>query len=116
MADGLRTALMAALPATTARRPGATRPGSGTGTTSDPDADRGMNAQSNVRTVGVNHHTTGTFNPYTGTYSGYTTSTPITAGSHDADVVAVMFRAGDPEAANAIDARTASAAECQIPR
>ena len=66
-----------------------------------------MNAQNNVRTVGVNHHTTGTFNPYTGTYSGYTTSTPITA---------VMFRAGDPEAANAIDARTASTAECQIPR
>lgn len=67
----------------------------------------GMNAQSNVRTVSVNHHTTGTFNPYTGTYSGYTTSTPVTGGTHDADVVAVMFRSGDPGAANAIDARTA---------
>ncbi|WP_170481216.1 hypothetical protein [Ruegeria arenilitoris] len=66
-----------------------------------------MDAQNNVRVVGANYNTTGTINTYgnTGSYSGYTTATPIYGGSRDAALVAVMFKANDPEAANAIDAR-----------
>lgn len=67
----------------------------------------GMDAQNNVRVVGSNYRTTGTFNTFgnSGTYSGYTTSTPIIGGTHDAAIMAVMFKSGDPEATNTIDAR-----------
>ncbi|MCA0930173.1 hypothetical protein [Ruegeria profundi] len=75
----------------------------------------GMDAQNNVRAIGANYNTTGTVSTFgnTASYSGYTTSTPIIGGSQDAAIVAVMFKASDPEAANAIDARAALGPEWQ---
>ncbi|MBO9448064.1 hypothetical protein [Ruegeria sp. R14_0] len=67
-----------------------------------------MGAENNVRVVGANYNTTGTLNTFgnTSTFSGNTTATPIVSGTPDAAIVAVMFEQRDPEAANAIDAKT----------
>ncbi|WP_157054254.1 hypothetical protein [Ruegeria sp. 6PALISEP08] len=67
-----------------------------------------MDAENNVRVVGANYNTTGTLNTYgnTGRNTGYTTATPIYGGTQDAAIVAIMFKQQDPEAKNAIDART----------
>ncbi len=66
----------------------------------------GMNTEDNTRVINTHHYTTGTINPDTGTYSGHTTSIPTLSGTHDADVVVIMFRSGDSGAGNAMDARS----------
>jgi hypothetical protein len=55
-------------------------------------------AQDNLRVVGYNFNTYG--------YGGLN-ATPIVGGTRDAAVIVVMFKEGDPQGQNAIDARQA---------
>lgn len=61
-------------------------------------------AQNNVRVVGHTYNTTGHFGH--GTFSANTYATPIVGGSTDAAVIVAMYRAGDPQGRQAVDART----------
>ena len=74
-----------------------------------------LDSQNNVRVIGVNYNTTGTFSTFgnSTTYTGTTTSTPIISGSRDAALIAIMYRKNEPEAKNAIDARRALRPEWQ---
>ena len=77
----------------------------------------GAEAQNNVRVVGhtpivANTYGSGTVNAYgnTATYRGqsntyFSGGQPIVGGSHDQGLAIRMYRATDPEAANAVDAR-----------
>lgn len=78
----------------------------------------GADAQSDIRVVGATpvYSTTTSSGTISGGYGGYgtyrgtsfTTSTggsPIYGGSHNQQLFVKMFRADDPEAANALDAR-----------
>lgn len=69
----------------------------------------GTDAQNNVRVVGYTSYASGTYGYGSFNASGY--SSPIIAGSHDSSAVVVMFRSGDPEAKNAIDARSVLGAD-----
>lgn len=60
-------------------------------------------SQDNVRVVGYNTQTYGTYG-----YGGFNASTyasPVVGGSRDAAVIVVMFRGGDPQGRQALDAR-----------
>lgn len=59
--------------------------------------------QDNVRVVGYNTQTYGTYGY--GGFNANTYSTPIMGGSRDAAVIVHMFKSGDPQGRQAIDAR-----------
>ncbi|SEK08291.1 hypothetical protein MAA5396_04755 [Marinovum algicola] len=68
-------------------------------------------AQNNVRVVGHTYNTTGTYGY--GTFNANTYATPIIGGSTDAAVIVYMYKAGDPQGRQAIDARTTLGANWQ---
>lgn len=85
----------------------------------------GAQAQNNVGVVGytpitANTNNSGVVNAYgnTATYNGSANTTvsggqPIIAGTHDQKLAIRMFRAGDPQGINAVDARQTLGADWQ---
>jgi hypothetical protein len=60
-------------------------------------------SQDNVRVVGYNTQTSGTYGY--GGFNANTYSTPIVGGSRDAAVIVYMFKSNDPQGRQGIDAR-----------
>ena len=85
----------------------------------------GAQSENNVGVVGhtpviANTYQSGSINGYgnSATYSGtsntyYSGGQPIVGGSHDQKLSVRMFRADDPQGANAVDARSALGADWQ---
>ena len=67
--------------------------------------------QDNVRVVGYNTQTYGTYGY--GGFNANTYASPIMGGSRDAAVIVYMFKSGDPQGRQAIDARKALGADWQ---
>jgi hypothetical protein len=65
--------------------------------------------QDNVRVVGYNAETFGTYGG--GFFNAQTYTNPIIRGSRDAAIIVQMFKSGDPQGRQAIDARQSLGAE-----
>jgi hypothetical protein len=81
----------------------------------------GTDSQSNVSVIQTNPtaaYTTGTFNSYGNTTYGnmqtsYYGGGPMVVGTHDASLLVLMLRKGDPEYGSGVDARTVLGSDWQ---